>query len=81
VHTIANGKFKLSFNPIGAVAFTDNSDVASTLVKDVDYTLDEYGNFIAIKSTAANGTVLKATYKKLNSAAITSSCNHRCQYQ
>jgi phage tail sheath protein FI len=72
VHTIANGKFKLSFNPIGAVAFTDNSDVASTLVKDVDYSLDEYGNFTALKSTAANGTVLKATYKKLNSAAITS---------
>lgn len=73
VHTISNGKFKLSFNPIGAVTFVDNSDQPTTLVNGVDYSLDDYGNFQALKSTAADGTVLKATYKKLNAAAITAS--------
>jgi phage tail sheath protein FI len=72
-HTITAGKFKLGFNPVSAVTFVDNSDVASTLVQDVDYSLDVYGNFVALKATAANGTVLKATYKKLNAGGITSS--------
>lgn len=72
VHTITNGKFKLANNPIGAVSFVDGSNVPSTLVQGVDYSLDDYGNFQALKSTAADGTVLKASYKILNASAITS---------
>jgi len=73
--TIALGKLKLAFAPIGAVTVLDAASAASTLVKDTDYTLDEYGNFTVISNAAAaiNGTVLKFTYKKLNAAAVTAS--------
>jgi phage tail sheath protein FI len=73
VHTVTDGKFKLGFNPVSAVTFKDSNDAASTLIEGVDYSLDEYGNFVALKSTVPDTTVLKATYKKLNAVAITSS--------
>lgn len=73
--TITAGKLKLAFAPIGTVTVLDAASSASALVKGTDYTLDDYGNFTVISnnSAAANGLVLKFTYKKLNAAAITSS--------
>lgn len=71
--TIANGKLKLGAAPIGAVTVNDNTGNPSSLVEGTDYSIDEYGNFTALSSSAANGTVLKFTYKKLNAAAITAS--------
>lgn len=73
--TITNGKLKLAFAPIGAVTVLKADGTASSLVKDTDYTIDEYGNFTVISSNVASSdtTVLKFTYKKLNAAAITSS--------
>jgi len=70
--TITLGKLKLAFPPIGAVTVLDAAGAASTLVKDTDFTLDEYGNFKVISSAAGavNSTVLKFTYKKLNGAAV-----------
>jgi phage tail sheath protein FI len=71
--TITNGKLKLAYVPVNTVTVNDSAGEASTLVKDVDYSLDVYGNFVALSANAANNTVLKFTYKKLNASAVTSS--------
>ena len=73
--TIASGKLKLGFAPIGAVTVKDNAGAASTLVLGTDYSIDAYGNFQVLSSAAAaaDATTLKFSYKKLNAAAITGS--------
>lgn len=73
VKVITNGKLSLGFAPIGAVTVKDNAGVASALVLGTDYSLDAYGNFIALSADAADGTTLKFSYKKLNAAAVTGS--------
>ncbi len=71
--TIINGKLKLQYAPIGIVSvFQNDGTTPSTLVKDVDYTLDEFGNFTAISAGAADGTVLKFTYDRLDAGTVTS---------
>lgn len=70
--TITNGKIKLDFAPIGAVnVFLTNGTTPFTGVKDVDYSLDAFGNFTALSSVAAEGLVLKFTYKKLDASTVT----------
>ncbi len=71
--TITNGKLSLAFAPIGTVTVKNSDGSSSTLVKGTDYTLDDFGNFVAISTAAANGTALKFSYKKLNASAITGS--------
>jgi phage tail sheath protein FI len=71
--TIAAGKLKLAFAPIGAITVLDSAGAPSTLIAGTDYSIDEYGNFKALSTAAANGTVLKFTYKKLNLTAVTAS--------
>lgn len=72
--TITAGKLKLAFAPIGAVSiFQADGTTPSTLVAGTDYSLDAYGNFKALSALAADATVLKFSYKKLNAAAITAS--------
>lgn len=71
--TITNGKLKLDFAPIGNVnVFLTNGTTPFTGVKDVDYTLDAFGNFTALTAVAAEGLLLKFTYKKLDSGTVTS---------
>lgn len=72
--TITNGELKLSAAPIGTVqVFESDGTTPSDLVKDVDYTLDAFGNFKAISANAADSTVLKFTFKKLDATAVPSS--------
>jgi len=69
--TVTNGKLKLAYPPIGAVTIEEsNGSTAATIVKGVDYTLDEFGNFVSLTNNADNGHVFKFTYKKLNAAAV-----------
>jgi phage tail sheath protein FI len=72
-HTLVDRKTKLSFAPIGDVTITNADNSPSTLVKDTDYTLDEYGNFVGIKSTVTPTMALKFTYDKLDASTITAS--------
>lgn len=73
-HTITNGKLKLSAAPIGDVSiFLTNGTTPFTGVKDVDYSLDAYGNFTALSSVASEALVLKFTFKKLDTGTITTS--------
>lgn len=73
-HTITNGKFKLSAAPIGDVSiFLTDGTSAFTGVKDVDYSLDAFGNFTALSAVAAEALVLKFTFKKLDTGTVTSS--------
>jgi uncharacterized protein len=67
------GKLSLGYAPIGTVTIENNDNSASTLVLNEDYTIDAYGNFVALTANVVNGTALKFTYKKLNAAAVTSS--------
>jgi phage tail sheath protein FI len=69
--TVANGKLKLGFAPIGTVNVFDSAGVASTYILGTDYTIDAYGNFKVINPAITNATVLKFTYNKLNLSAIT----------
>jgi uncharacterized protein len=74
--TVTAGKLKLAYAPVSAVTIKKaDGTTSTTLVKDTDYTLDEYGNYKVISTNAdqANATVLKFTYKKLNAAGITGS--------
>lgn len=72
--TITNGKLKLDFAPIGTVQiFQSNGTTPWTGVAGTDYTLDAFGNFVALSSVAADSTVLKFTYKKLDGPTVTSS--------
>lgn len=69
--TVINGKLKLAFAPIGAVTIKESDGItAATIVKDTDYTLDEFGNFVSLTNEANNGHVFNFSYKKLNAAAI-----------
>lgn len=73
---VANRKTKLAFAPVGAAAPTiTNTDASTTYVAGTDYSIDDFGNvtILAAIGSIAEGAVLKATYAKLNSAAITSS--------
>lgn len=72
--SVVGGKLKLAFSPIGdvTVKLADGTTLAS-IVKDVDYTLDEFGNFQVISSSIADTTAYKFSYKKLNASSVTTS--------
>ena len=72
-HTIVDGKLKLNYAWVGDAPTIFESDgiTPADLEQDVDYTLDEYGNFRAISAAAADGTVLKFTYVRLEIGNVT----------
>lgn len=71
--TITSGRLKLDFAPIGTVTvFASDGETPSTLVRNQDYTLDEFGNFAAISANAADGTILRFTYKRLDATTVSS---------
>jgi uncharacterized protein len=70
--TITNGKLKLSAAPIGVVSiFLSNGTTAFSGVKDIDYRLDEFGNFTSLSSIASEGLILKFTFKNLDTGSVT----------
>lgn len=71
--TVTDGVLKLAFAPIGAVSIKDNNDADVSYIKDVDYTIDNYGNFTVISSTISNSTVLKFTYKRFDETKVDAS--------
>lgn len=72
-HTITDGKTKLTYAPIGTVSiFESDGTTPADIVKDTDYTLDEFGNFTVISTEIADATVYKFTYKRLNGASVDS---------
>lgn len=72
VVTVANAKFKLGFAPIGGTVTLTNSGGTTTYVQGTDFKVDDYGN-VQILATITEGQSLRATYNKLNAAAITAS--------
>lgn len=72
-HTITSGKLKLSAAPIGAVTvFASDGTTPFTGVLDVDYSIDAFGNFVALSATAAEDLVLKFSFKILDTGTVTS---------
>lgn len=73
-HTITGGKIKLTAAPTNTPEiFLTNGTTPFTGVKDVDYSLDAYGNFTALSAVASEGLILKFSFKKLDVGTITSS--------
>lgn len=69
-HTVTGGKLKLSGAPLTAVTVLDSAGDAVAFVLGTDYSIDKYGNFQVLSSEIADSTVLKFTFKKLNTGAI-----------
>lgn len=66
-------KAKTAFVPVQAAAtVVTNSAGTTTYVKDTDYTIDEFGNIVALVAAIADAATLKVTYKKINASAVTS---------
>lgn len=70
--TIADGKCKLTYAPIGGVITLTNSAASTTYVAGTDYSVDAYGVVTVLDFTSiAEGASVKATYDRLDGAAIT----------
>lgn len=69
--TIQDGELKLAYAPIGDVTIKDADGDLVALQPGIDYTLDVYGNFTALSSAIAEGTVYKFSYKRLDETKIT----------
>lgn len=68
--TLTGYKGKTAFAPVGSTFTLTNTAGTTTYVKGTDYTVDAYGN-IKVLATIASGASLKATYKKIDTTAIT----------
>ncbi len=71
--TIANGKAKTTYAPIGDVSVTNNAGT-TTYVKDTDYAIDDFGNITVLNSTTiAEGATIKCSYYRLDASQVTAS--------
>jgi phage tail sheath protein FI len=71
--TITSGKLKLSAAPIGAVTiFAADGTTPFAGVSGVDYSIDAFGNFVALSAVAAEDLILKFSFKTLDSGTVTS---------
>jgi phage tail sheath protein FI len=69
--TVTNGKAKLAFAPIKDLVVT-NSAGSTTHVLNTDYAIDDFGNLTVLNFTnIAEGAVIKATYKKIDTTTVT----------
>ena len=72
VVTLVNGKCALADAPIGAlISIKNNSGSVIPTVAGIDYTLDDYGNFVSLTSRIGFTTTVKFTYKALDATTIT----------
>ena len=69
--TVANGKAKTSFEPVGSTFTVTNNGGTTTYVAGTDYTRDEFGNILVLNGAIANGASIKITYKKLDVSTVT----------
>lgn len=70
IQKLENGTLKLTHAPIGDVTIKDASGGVTSFVKDVDYSMDDFGNLRSIGSKIAEGSNLKFTYKYLDESKI-----------
>lgn len=71
--TVVNGALKLAYQPTALVTLFNADNSPTALVAGTDYSIDDYGNFKALSSTVANGTVIKFSYKRLSIGTVTAS--------
>jgi len=66
-------KAKTAFVPVQAAAtVVTHTSGTPTYVEGTDYTIDAFGNIVALVAALVDGATLKVTYKKINGAAVTS---------
>ena len=71
---VASGKFKMAYAPIGTVYMNlANGTTVAPYIRDIDYTIDDYGNGVVINPAITDGTTLKLSYKKLDLSLVTAS--------
>lgn len=70
--TVTNGKLQLANAPIGTVSiFESDGTTIPELVAGTDYSIDSFGNFLALSANVADGTVYKFSYKTLDDSTVT----------
>lgn len=70
---VSGRKTKTAFAPIPGQAFTlTSNDGLTTYVLGTDYTIDDFGNIVAISNAIAEASLPKATYKKLDISTVVS---------
>jgi len=70
--TVVDGKLQLAYAPIGVVTIKlQDGTTDAPIIKDIDYTLDEFGNFVAISTAVAEGTTYRFSYRRLNPSSVT----------
>lgn len=69
--TTVAGSYQLDYAPIGTLTVTSN-DGLTTYVDGTDYSFDDFGKVTILNlASIPNGTTLKTTYERLDSATVT----------
>ncbi len=70
---VADRKAKTEFVPVQVAATVVKNEAGDvTYVEGTDYTIDAFGNIVALVAGIADEDILKVTYKKIDAAAVTS---------
>lgn len=69
-HTLENGRTRLGYAPVNIVTVLDAAGEATGYQPDIDYTIDDYGNFRVLSNEIPQNASLKFTYKRLNESLI-----------
>ncbi len=72
LQTVKDGKLKLAYQPIDSVTMQGQDPNFPSLLKDKDYSIDDYGNFKVLNNTIYEGTHLKFSYNRLDVTRLTS---------
>lgn len=72
--TVVNGKAKLAYAPISNLVIQNADTTPLTLIKDTDFTIDDYGNVQILNFTKApEGSTITIAYKRLDPSTVTAS--------
>ena len=67
---VENKALKLAYAPTSEVTLKDADGNPVPYIKDVDYSIDAFGNFKALGSTIAEGIFIKFSYNRLDETKI-----------
>ena len=72
-HTVASRKVALAYAPISNLTLTYHpaTGADTAMVAGTHYTIDDYGKVLIISDTIPEAGTVKASYKKLDAAAVT----------
>lgn len=73
VQVVTGGKARLTYAPVKDLSLTNGAVTPVALVKDTDYSIDDYGRVTILSYTnVTEGGNIKATYKRLDASTVSS---------